>query len=155
VKPFDHLATLAGDWTGTNRVQPAPTDPVNESASQLTISPILGGTFLRIDQEWSWNDTPQSGSLLIGYLPKQELATIHWIDTWHNGRGSMALTGRFADDGIKLTALGSFSVDTGPDWGWRIELQLTDADELTINMFCINPANAKDEGWVWSEYTRS
>jgi hypothetical protein len=68
----------------------------------------------------------------------------------------MTLTGRIAeDDGHKLTAVGHFPVDTGPDWGWRIELRLTAADELTIDMFCINPATQRDEGWVWSRFSRS
>jgi hypothetical protein len=149
---FDRLSQCAGEWTGHNRVQPDISTPAEESSSRLSVTPILDGTFLRLDQQWGWKDTPQSGSLLIGYLPKEESATIHWVDTWHNGRGSMNLVGRFTPEG-KLVAHGHFAVQSGPDWGWRIEIQ-PDGDQLTINMFCVNPANGQDEGWVWSTYSR-
>jgi hypothetical protein len=37
-----------------------------------------------------------------------------------------------------------------PDWGWRIEIHAE--SDLIINMFCINPANGNEEGWVWSSF---
>jgi hypothetical protein len=61
-------------------------------------------------------------------------------------------TGRFDGNG-KLIAHGSFRVKGEPDSGWRIEVHT--GDELIINMFCINPANGNEEGWVWLRFTRS
>jgi hypothetical protein len=150
---FDKLSKCAGEWIGHNRVQPSVGDPVDESLSRLTITSILKGTFLQLDQEWSWKGDPQYGSMLIGYVPEKEQATIHWVDTWHNGRRSMDLIGRFdAED--KLVANGHFPVESQLDWGWRIEIQTSGDDELSINMYCINPVNGKDEGWVWSTFVR-
>ena len=151
---FDRLSRCAGEWAGRNRVQPFVGEPADESASRLSVTAVLNGTFLRFDQQWSWKGEPQLGSMLIGYLPGEERATVHWIDTWHNGRRSMSLTGRFDADG-KLVAHGSFPVEGEPDWGWRIEIHAGgDGDELVINMFCINPANGNEEGWVWSSFER-
>jgi hypothetical protein len=150
---FEKLLNCAGEWGGRNRVQPFVNDPPDESASRLTVMPILNGTFLRLDQQWSWKNEPQVGCMLIGYIPKEQRATIHWIDTWHCGRSSMSLIGKFDADG-KLIARGMFPVKGEPDWGWRMEIQVSD-DELVINMACINPTNGKEEGWVWSKFTRA
>jgi hypothetical protein len=150
---FDGLLKCAGEWAGRNRVQPYVNEPADESSSRLTVTPILNGTFLRVNQQWSWKGEPQLGCMLIGYLPDEERATIHWIDTWHNGRRSMTLTGEF-EVGGKLVAHGSFPVNGEQDWGWRMEIHADD-DGLIINMFCINPANWNDEGWVWSTFARS
>src|SRR4051794_25715267 len=114
---FDRLSQCVGEWTGRNRVQPFVGDPVSESTSRLSVTPILQGTFLRLDQEWAWKDEPQSGSMLIGHFPEEGRATIHWIDTWHNGRRAMDLVGRFDVD-AKLVADGHFPVEAGPEWGW-------------------------------------
>lgn len=149
---FEQLLTLAGQWQGEYRLRPMPSDPIHECPTRLAVTPVLNRTFLRIDQEWTWKDQPQSGSLLVGYLPKQDLVTIHWVDTWHNGRSAMSLVGRFNLTG-KLVAHGTFPVDGGPDWGWRTELEMADG-HLTINMFCVNPATNADEGWVRSTYMR-
>jgi hypothetical protein len=150
---FDALAKCAGEWVGRNRVQPCVEDSIEESASRIVITPVLGGTFLRLDQAWAWKDQPQSGSMVIGYLPQEDVATVHWIDTWHNGRRSMNLVGRFEPHG-KLVASGHFAVESGPDWGWRIEIQTEGAGNLRMNMFCINPASGAEEGWVWSTFNR-
>src|SRR2546421_1166133 len=152
---FDRLLQLAGPWRGSYRLQPMPTDPISESTSQLIVTPLLRDTFVRFDQQWSWKGEPQSGSLLIGYAPKSpktHAASIHWIDTWHNGTTVMPLTGEFAADGA-LIARGHFAVNDSPDWGWRIEIRADDA-RLKIDMFCVNPGSGKDEGGVWSEYER-
>jgi hypothetical protein len=148
---FHKLLECAGEWVGRNRVQPSPNEPAEESASRLNVTPILNDTFLRLDQQWNWKGEPQSGSMLIGYIPSTQRATIHWIDTWHNGRGAMNLVGEF-DAAGKLIAHGTFPVKGEADWGWRIEIH--HVHELIINMFCINPANGNDEGWVWSSFAR-
>ena len=150
---FERLLQCRGTWVGHNRLQPRAEDPVSESPSVLTVTPVLAVTFVRLDQEWSWDGKPQSGSVLVGYTPDTGGATLHWVDTWHNGRGFMNLVGQFETEN-RLVARGSFPVDGSPDWGWRIEIEIGDA-QLSVNMFCINPANSKDEGWVWSNYTRS
>jgi hypothetical protein len=149
---FDKLLKCAGEWVGRNRVQPYANEPAEESPSQLTVAPILNGTFLRLDQQWSWKGAPQLGCMLIGYVPEEQRTTIHWIDTWHNGRRAMSLTGEF-EAASKLVARGSFPVKGEPDWGWRMEVR-GDDDELIINMFCINPANGNEEGWVSSSFAR-
>jgi hypothetical protein len=150
---FDRLLGCAGTWEGYNRLQPMPTDPINESASRLIVTPVLRDTFIRFDQSWSWNGEPQSGSSLIGYSRRSSAASVHWIDTWHNGTRVMPLVGEFDANGV-LVARGGFPVRDSPDWGWRIEVSVNE-ERLKIDMFCIEPKDGKAEGWVWSEYRRT
>jgi hypothetical protein len=143
---FEMLLNCAGEWVGPNRVQPFVDQPADEAPSRLTITPILNGTFVRLDQQWSWKGEPQLGCMLIGH------STVHWIDTWHNGERVMSLVGHSDGQG-KLIAHESFPVKGEPDWGWRMEIRCDDA-ELVINMVCINPANGNEEGWVWTNLAR-
>jgi hypothetical protein len=149
---FDQLLACAGTWDGTNRVQVELDSPIEESASRLTVTRVLGNSFIRMDHAWSWKDKPQTGSFLIGFNPKSADASIHWIDTWHNGRRVMPLAATFDPAGA-LIANGHFPVAGGPDWGWRIEIRAT-SDQLKIDMFCLDP-NGKEEGYVWSNFTRA
>ena len=153
MRGFEELLACAGTWEGRDRVKVMPDDPINESASRLLVTPLLRDTFVRFDQTWSWKDQPQAGSFLIGYDGKSQKASIHWIDTWHNGKRVMPLTGEFTADG-KLVALGHFPVKDSPDWGWRIEIR-RDADRLNIDMFCLNPDGTEEGGWVRSEFDRA
>jgi hypothetical protein len=149
---FDQLLGCAGTWDGLNRLQVELGSPIEQSTSQLVIRPILHDTFIRIDQIWSWKDQPQSGSFLIGFDSKSDEASIHWIDTWHNGRRVMPLAAVFDSAGA-LIANGHFPVAGRPDWGWRIEIR-AESDQLKIDMFCLDP-NGTEQGYVWSSFTRS
>jgi hypothetical protein len=149
---FDQLLACTGAWDGSNRVQVERDSPIEESASQLIVTPVLRDTFIRMDQNWSWKGDLQCGSFLIGFNPKTGEASIHWIDTWHNGRRVMPLPGSFSSNGA-LVANGHFPVSGGPDWGWRIEIR-AQSDHLKIDMTCLDP-RGQEEGYVWSTFTRS
>jgi hypothetical protein len=149
---IDKLIGCAGEWVGLNRVQVTAGDPVNESASRLVVTPMLRGTFVRFDQTWSWKEEAQVGSMLIGYDPKTDSASIQWIDTWHNRRKVMALTGGFDGHG-ELIVHGHFAVESGPDWGWRIEVGMRD-ERLNVDMFCVEPGG-KDDGGAWASFARA
>src|SRR5688500_7534719 len=143
---FERLLACAGAWEGRNRVEVTPGEPVEESASRMIVTPVLRDTFVRFDHTWSWKQEPQIGSMLIGFDGKSGAASIHWIDTWHNGTRVMSLTGRFEPDG-RLVVRGHFPVSPGPDWGWRIEISANQG-RLKVDMFCVTPAG-QDEGGAW------
>jgi hypothetical protein len=150
---FDSLLACAGTWEGDNRVQVEIGAPIEASPSRLVVTPVLRDTFVHFDHTWSWKDEPQIGAMLVGYDPKSAEASIHWIDTWHNGRRVMPLVGRFEPHGA-LVAHGHFPVANSPDWGWRIEIRL-DGDRLKIDMFCLDPGGTKEEGYVWMSFARA
>jgi hypothetical protein len=103
----------------------------------LTITPLLGGRFVRIDYDWAYRGTPQQGSLLIGYEADADAVTAHWVDTWHMGDKVMACRGSAEADG-GLSVRGSYAAPPGPAWGWRIVL-VPDGQRLRLVMFNITP----------------
>ena len=67
MNPVEGLAALAGNWSGTNTLQDPNTGKPEESPSTVTVTPILGGRFVRLDYTWGYQGTPQEGSLLVGF----------------------------------------------------------------------------------------
>src|SRR3954464_6770133 len=93
MNPIDALTAAAGQWLGTNTLQDPNTGKPEESPSTVTVTPVLGGRFVRLDYTWGYQGNPQEGSLLVGFDPKTAEVSGHWIDTWHMGRKGMDLLG--------------------------------------------------------------
>lgn len=149
---LDKLAAYAGNWAGTNTLQDPNTGNPDESSSTATLIPVLGGRFVRLDYTWSYQGSPQEGSLLIGYEAEANQASAYWIDSWHMGNKVMVCSGTTEKDN-ELSVRGSYGIPDGPDWGWRITLALEDEQRLGMIMFNIEP-NGKE--WLATEahYTR-
>lgn len=135
MNPVEALTALAGAWAGTSTLQNPNTNQPDESPSTLTVTPVLGGRFARLDYDWSYQGARQEGSLLVG--SDKDVVTAHWIDSWHMGRAAMVCTG--ATDGGRITVRGTYPAPPGPDWGWRIDLT-PGADALGVVMFNVFPA---------------
>jgi hypothetical protein len=150
---MDRLLKCGGEWRGTSTLQ----DPEmglqpDTSESTLTVSALLDGRFVRIDYTWSYRDKPQSGSMLIGLQTKSGVATVHWIDSWHNGEQVMACEGGVPDGTIDVR--GSYSAAPGPDWGWRIVITPDPPASLAIVMHNIWP-EGREELAVEGRYSRT
>ena len=137
---LDGLATCAGSWRGTNKLQDPHSSTDEDSPATATVTPVLGGRFVRLDYTWGYKGAPQEGSMLIGYDAKTDMATAHWIDTWHMGNQVMALAG---PGGPTLAVKGTYAAPPGPDWGWRIEITPGEGT-LRVVMFNIWPEGKED-----------
>ena len=148
---LEKLLACAGVWHGTNLLQVSPDCAADESPSTVTVTPLLGGRFVRIEQNWAWQGSPQEGSLLIGYGSDSNTATGHWIDSFHNGHKVMACRGAI-DLGGAVNVLGGYAAPPGPDWGWRITIAPQPPNRLDIVMYNIDPSG--NEVWaVKAEHT--
>jgi hypothetical protein len=148
---LDGLIACAGNWRGSSTLQDPMSNLADESESTATVTPVLGGRFVRIDYTWSYGGNGQEGSLLVGLQKKAGTATAHWIDSFHNGEKVMALSGSASDDGA-ITVRGSYSVPGHPDWGWRIDI--TPGETLRIVHHNVWPEGKEDLA-VESTYTRA
>jgi hypothetical protein len=52
MNPVEALVAGAGSWRGENTLQDPHTGKPEESPSTLTVTPVLGGRFVRIDHTW-------------------------------------------------------------------------------------------------------
>lgn len=135
---LNKLKAFAGNYKGTNRLHDPHTNRPDDTPSNLNMTSILNGRFIRIDYTWSYQNAPQEGSMLIGFEPDENLVTIHWIDTWHMSNKVLPLKGNAEADG-SINLLGSYAAPPDPDWGWRIVIKPNDDRSLKINMFNITP----------------
>lgn len=149
-----HLSErLCGEWSGTKNLylsgQP---EPDHQSESRLRVRPVAIGRGLELNYDWSHEGQPQAGAMLL--VPAAESANAGWVDSWHQSSSLMHLSGT-VDQAGKISLLGSFSVGSGPDWGWRIELTPLGDKGLRLQMFNINPASQQADLGVSIEYRRA
>jgi len=146
------LAASTGQWKGRKTLRDADYGIHEESASEMTVTPVARGRFFRLDYDWKFRGERQEGSLLVGHEPKSGELSGHWLDTWHTEHRVMTLAGT-ARKGDTLVLLGSYAAPHGPDWGWRIELTPTDG-RLRLAMFNLAP-DGREELAVAAIYSRA
>lgn len=133
------FAGLSGEWKGTKRVYlNGESGPVRESASRMTVARAARETFLLLAYSWKFDGEPHEGLLLLGYDEKQNAATAAWGDSWHMSRKIMHCAGTI-DGGNVFDVRGSYAAPPGPDWGWRIVLNVHTADSMELVMHNISP----------------
>ena len=150
---LDPLFAFSGNWEGTNLLWLSPQEPATESPSNLSLNTVVNGKFVEIKYTWSDDSRPQEGILLISYEIKRQLATAVWADSWHMNEKFMTCQGVIKEDG-SVDVRGFYQAPTGPDWGWRILVQLTSEDSLDLIMYNIWP-DGKEELAVKATYTRN
>ncbi len=133
------ITDLVGRWQGKNRLWVRPDEPVSESKTTASISPLLaGGRFATIRYDWGDEGVAQDGLLLVPLADEQNSIDLFWVDSWHMGNKFMLLRREEAHDVI-VTAKGTYAAPSGPDWGWRITIRAESTNEMWILMHNIPP----------------
>lgn len=145
------LAASIGAWTGKTQLW-LPGDPTRESVSTASVDLVIRGKFSTIAYTWVFEGEPQEGLLLIGHEPTQGSIPVIFADSWHMGDALMMCQGHIAADN-SLNVRGSYSVEGGPEWGWRIIIEPS-AAALRIMMYNILPEGEEMPGFEMT-YTRS
>lgn len=142
---------LIGEWRGAKQLylEPPPAAAVS-SPSALSVVPVAGENFLRLDYDWVFEDEAQSGVLLLG-ADEENAASAGWVDSFHMSKKIMSCTGTASADSIELG--GTYAAPPGPDWGWRIAVRSVSADACQIVMHNIWPEGQVDLA-VQIDYTR-
>lgn len=149
--PLAALITLAGDWHATYRLRGDPSFD-GDSRSRASVTPVLGGRFVRIDYTWSESGEPQDGAMVVGCEQASGVVTVAWLDSWHNGDRMMICTGRPLPDG-GFDVSGTYPAAPGsPDWGWRTCVTINH-ESWTMTMFNVTP-EGQEALAVQAEYRR-
>lgn len=137
------LATIAGHWSGLNRLWLSPAEPALESDFSLDAAPAMQGQFIALRYTWSFRDELQEGLLIVGCEPPGDALKAVWFDSWHLRHQVMLCEGAAAGPGA-ISVLGHYAVPPGPDWGWRIVLKPHDGGTLLFSMHNIPPGGAEE-----------
>ena len=136
--PHHFLAQLVGAWTGTSKLWLEPGKLADESPVQGAITLVLEGRFAIYLYQGSVEGEPQHGMFTFGYNTTLDRYEASWLDSFHNNTAIMFCSGAPKENGFLV--LGSYPDPTGgPDWNWRTEVTLEDADHLTIEAYNIMP----------------
>ena len=136
--PHHFLAQLAGNWAGKTFTWPEPDGVPDVSRTQGSLQLILDGRFALYLYQGSIDGEPQHGMFTFGYNTMLDRYEASWVDSFHNNTAIMFCTGDPAEKGFWV--LGSYPDPTGgPDWSWRTEVELLDANHLTISAYNISP----------------
>jgi hypothetical protein len=147
-----HLAALAGEWKGTNRLNLSwLPDPIRESASTAVVVPRAAGQALGIAYTWEYEGQPHEGLILICGAKDSSIVSATWTDSWHSAHTLMHCAGTVSENGA-INVKGSYAVPDHPDWGWRTEI-IPSSDTFKYLMFNLTP-EGEEEWAVETEFHR-
>jgi hypothetical protein len=147
----ENWQALIGTWTGTSRLF-LHDEPTRESPTTASVALIAQSKFCTIAYTWLFDGEPQEGQLLFGYDPDGQTVDAVFVDSWHMGDKFMVLQGRLEAD-TAINVHGSYAVPSGPDWGWRIEVE-SGGDTMRMAMYNVSPEGEEFLG-VEATYTRA
>ncbi len=140
--PHRFLARLAGSWAGTTRTWREPEGRPAESPTQGSIQLILNGRFALYLYQSSLDGEALHGMFTFGYNTNLNRYEASWLDSFHNNTAIMFCTGESRQNGFWVLGQ-SPDPEGGPDWSWRTEVELRDADHLTITTYTLGPEGAE------------
>jgi hypothetical protein len=136
--PHHFLAGLVGGWAGNSRLWLEPEGVPSEFPMQGSFQPILDGRFVIFLYQGVIEGEAQHGMFIFGYNTTLDRFEASWVDSFHNRTAIMFCTGNPIEDGFSV--LGAYPDPTGgPDWGWRTDLRLLDANHLLITAYNLSP----------------
>jgi Protein of unknown function (DUF1579) len=134
------LNKLVGKWHGINRLHTTwvKENPVSETNSSAVIELTARGRFLKIEYDWTFEDSPQEGLILIGNENESDSIKAFWIDSWHLSDKFMVSEGRLDENDV-ISLKGFYTVPDNPDWGWRTIIEPESNNSFKITMCNVSP----------------
>jgi hypothetical protein len=144
------LEGLIGAWFGESQLF-LESDTFTSKTS-AHIKQGIQGQFILVSYTWEFEGRSQEGLIIFNSRIGQAPTRANWLDSWHMGSEIMHCLGIRDKEG-SVALLGSYSVASSPNWGWRIELRLSGSDDLELRMFNISPEGDETLG-VLAQYQR-
>lgn len=134
------LEKLVGKWRGINRLHTTwiEENPVRETTSIAVIELTARGRFLKIEYDWTFDESVQEGLILIGNEKDSDLVKAFWIDSWHLSDKFLVSEGRLDENGA-ISLKGFYAVPDHPDWGWRTIIEPERDNSFKIIMYNVSP----------------
>lgn len=134
------LENLVGKWRGTNRLHTVwiTENPVRVTNSTAEVELTARGRFLKIEYDWSFENSAQEGLILIGDEKGSDSIKAFWIDSWHLSDKFMVSEGR-SENRETMSLKGFYAVPDHPDWGWRTVIEPENENSFRIEMYNVSP----------------
>ena len=142
---------LNGIWKGIKQLfLMLKEEPGYVSDSLLSIEPATNGLFFQFSCTWDAENTDHDSQVLLGHNEQQDITAMAWPDSCQQGRSPMYLEGHVNERGT-FDILGSYLEPPGSDRGWRMTIEATADQQLSITMQHIY-AEGQDEIAVRPRY---
>jgi Protein of unknown function (DUF1579) len=137
---YEILNKLVGKWRGTNRLHTTwiKENPVRETNSSAIVELTARGRFLKIEYDWTFEESLQEGLILIGNENESESIKAFWIDSWHLSDKFMVSEGRLDKNDV-ISLKGFYTVPDNPEWGWRTIIEPESNNSFKIVMYNVSP----------------
>jgi len=130
------LAGIAGHYLGKTKVWADPgSQTPDESDSELHVSSVCGGHWLRLEDRGSFQGKARAGEMTLGFHKDAQRFDLSWIDSFHTGSSIMQSQGLPLTDGL-IEVTGSFTAGD-ETWGWRTEFDTRNG--FVMRAFNISP----------------
>jgi hypothetical protein len=132
------LVSLVGVWEGTTRTWFEPDVLTDTSTVRGTIRRLGNSRFVIHEYQSSIGEDAFEGIVLYGFNVFSGLYESAWADSFHMPTNIMRAEGPVTQKGFAVQ--GTWMYDPSqPVWGWRTEIDVIDADHLTITAYNITP----------------
>ena len=137
-EPEKFLDQCVGKWQGNVKTWFEPGQLADESKVEGEIQPVLNGKFFRHVYEGSMKGKPRRGEETIALNGVTRKFQIMWMDDFHMNYAILNSEGDATERGFSV--FGKYDLGEGhPQWGWRTDYELIDADHLTITAYNVTP----------------
>ncbi len=136
--PEELFEQLTGRWSGVCRTWFEPGKLADESAVQGTYTRLQAGPFLRHAYTGQMQGKPRQGEETLAFNSVTKRYQISWFDDFHMNYALLFSEGESRDRGFSVSGKYAFDA-SAPEWGWRTQYVLEDADHLVITAFNVTP----------------
>jgi len=144
------MAKRAGRWSLTKKLS-MPGQPPMEATGTATITSILGGRFLREENEGMLFGQPVAAEMLSGYNDEAEAFEITW--GWTGANRLISATGTSTDGGKTVHYTSSYDSGKGRKEQLVIDLRVIGDDRFVVTLTSRMP-DGTDGPTVETTYTR-